>query len=118
VLDGLRDLQPPGEPDFVTELIDHFVGEVPGRLEQLARDLADADPKRVERLAHMLKSSSANLGARELSRHCAALEASANAGRLADAAESLAALRAEYARVVPALLAERRPDDGAGAAVA
>jgi CheY-like chemotaxis protein len=109
VIANLRMLQEPGEPDFVTELIDHLLRDMPGRLEALADSVRRADPRGVERIAHSLKSSCANLGAMVLSRLCAALELRAANGTVQGGEATLAELRAEFARVRPLLEAERGP---------
>jgi HPt (histidine-containing phosphotransfer) domain-containing protein len=56
-----------------------------------------------------VKGSGAQVGARELVRLCAELEALVRSGRLGGAAGSVERLEAEYARVRAALVAELRP---------
>ena len=113
VIANLRLLQEPGEPDFVTDLIDHLLGDTPPRLDALADCVNRGDARGVERLAHSLKSSCANLGAMVLSRLCAAMELRAANGSVHGGEDTLAELRAEFARVRPLFEAERRPDTDA-----
>jgi PAS domain S-box-containing protein len=108
----LRELQEPGEPDFVTELIDHLLEEMPERLERLGELVAAGDAHGAERLAHSMKGSCANLGAMATSRLCQAIELKARQGSLDGVAALLDELRREFARAVPVLSAERRPAGG------
>ncbi|MGH9873261.1 MAG: Hpt domain-containing protein [Pyrinomonadaceae bacterium] len=75
VLDGLSKLQQPGEPDFVTELIDLFLSEAALQFEFLRVAVANNDLPEVQRLAHLMKGSSANIGATRLTQLCKELEA-------------------------------------------
>jgi CheY-like chemotaxis protein/HPt (histidine-containing phosphotransfer) domain-containing protein/anti-sigma regulatory factor (Ser/Thr protein kinase) len=117
-LANLRLLQAPGEPDFVTELIDHFCADVAGRFADLDEAARAGDASAVDLLAHTLKSSAANLGLARLSRGFAALEQRAREGTLDGALEAIADLRREFDRVRPALLAQRQPGGATDAEVA
>jgi HPt (histidine-containing phosphotransfer) domain-containing protein len=108
----LRELQEPGEPDFVTELIDHLLDEMPERLDRLAELVSAGDARGAERLAHSMKGSCANLGVMATARACHAIELRASEGSLEGVAELLEGLRREFARAVPVLSAERRPAGG------
>jgi len=55
-----------GGPDIVQTVIRIFLEETPGLLDSLGRSLEARDYSGAARLAHKLKSSSANLGARRL----------------------------------------------------
>jgi HPt (histidine-containing phosphotransfer) domain-containing protein len=66
VLEALRKLQQPGEPDFVTELIDLFLHDTGSHLGALRAALSDNNVREVRRLAHLMKGSSANIGATRL----------------------------------------------------
>lgn len=63
VLESLRKLQQPGEPDFVEELIDLFLHETAANLRALRGALLRNNATEVRRLAHLMKGSSANIGA-------------------------------------------------------
>jgi len=67
------------------------------------RALERDDAPALRQAVHTLKSSSANLGAARLARHCAALESLARAGRVLAARQDWPAARDEYGRVVRAL---------------
>ena len=65
--------------------------------------LERADSTALRQAAHTLKSSSANLGATELARHCAEIEALARSDRLVEARADWLAVTNEYERVKQAL---------------
>ncbi|MCL4811959.1 MAG: response regulator, partial [Vicinamibacteraceae bacterium] len=81
-LANLRALQEDGEDDFVAELIDHFISDFPARVDEMRRALDHADARKVERVAHSLKSSCGNLGLVGLAGVCRVLEQRAAAGEL------------------------------------
>jgi CheY-like chemotaxis protein/HPt (histidine-containing phosphotransfer) domain-containing protein len=111
VLANLRELQEPGDEDFVTTLIDHLLADVPERISVMSEAVRRADAPALERAAHSLKSSAANLGLLELSRLAGALETSGATGDLAPAEATLIALRSEFHRASPLLLQHRRPSE-------
>jgi PAS domain S-box-containing protein len=117
VIANLRLLQEPGEPDFVADLIDHLVRDLPGRLDGLERAVAAGDASAVERLAHGLKSSCANLGVMQMSALAAWLERSGSEARLEGAPAVASALRQEFDRARP-LLERERHATGSESAVA
>jgi len=74
ILDDLRELGGADDPALITELIDIFLADAPLRLQEISRGLSRGDLVVVERAAHTLKSSSANIGAIGLSRICREME--------------------------------------------
>ena len=74
VIQGLRELGGEDEPNLVLELIDLYLLDAPQRIAEIRHALATGDWKLLERAAHTLKSSSANIGARGLSQLCTELE--------------------------------------------
>jgi len=107
VLANLRLLQDPGEPDFVGELIDHFLADMPPRLAALARAAEKGDARELERLAHSLKSSAANLGVMGVSALAGHLEERASGGSLDQAGHTVNRLREVFASVRPMLEAAK-----------
>ena len=83
-IDNLRALDPSGERNIVHRAITKFVDYSEGLVTQLAEGVGESDADEVSRLAHSLKSSSANLGATDLARQCAEIEKLAAVGRLPD----------------------------------
>ncbi|OAB59544.1 hypothetical protein AY600_16430 [Phormidium willei BDU 130791] len=65
-----------GEDDsqMFLEVIESYLEEVPQLLSECSEAIAQGDKVRVQRLAHTLKSTSATLGATELSQACSDLE--------------------------------------------
>jgi PAS domain S-box-containing protein len=108
IIANLRELQEPDEPDFVTELIDVLFGELPQKVLTMETALAARDAHGVNRLAHSMKSSAANLGAMPLSRIFHAIERKGAGGDLSGVDALVAAVKAEFDRVKVALSAERR----------
>ena len=63
MLAGLRELQEAGAPDLLEELIELFLADVPPQLVALRKAAEADDAQSVERIAHTLKGSCANMGA-------------------------------------------------------
>ncbi len=103
VLRSLRELQEPGEPDPVLELVDLFLSDAQPRLDQLQTALAASDWPRISGQAHSLKGSASNLGAKHLSALCAQLEKVVRAGETTGLAPQIEQIIAEFRRVKSAL---------------
>jgi PAS domain S-box-containing protein len=99
VLDGLRELREPDEPDPVAELIDLFLRDTPARVQSMEAAVRESHAAALKEAAHSLKGSSNNLGARRLSKLCADLEQSAKDGNLGDSARLFGHVAEEYQRV-------------------
>jgi HPt (histidine-containing phosphotransfer) domain-containing protein len=107
IIQGLRDLGGEDEPGLLAELIKIFLEDAPQRMKDISEGLASGDLGRVERGAHTLKSSSANIGALALSDLCRRIVEKARAKRpetlpelcdasvrsLAEATEALRSMR-------------------------
>jgi CheY-like chemotaxis protein/HPt (histidine-containing phosphotransfer) domain-containing protein len=102
-LAGLRELQQEGEPNFVEELVQLFLKDVPPQLAILREVVEGDDADSVERIAHTLKGSSGNMGAKRMAEICAQLQEAGASGDLARAPELLRRLEEEFGRVRPAL---------------
>jgi TMAO reductase system sensor TorS len=63
----LRQIRTPGKPDLLIRSITIFLESSPERLENLRRALGESDHETIWQTAHTLKTSSAILGARQLS---------------------------------------------------
>ena len=113
----LRELDPTGESHLLTRVFNAFETSLNRLLPQLiqARDANDASGVRL--VAHTLKSSSATVGALELSRLCVAVEGQAREMRLDEASEGIAQILLEVEAVRVSLgNLSRRSDTIAGAA--
>ena len=106
VLAGLRQFQGEGEPDIVQELAEAFQFETPPLLESMRQAVAQGQPEQLKWVAHNLKGSSDNLGARSMAALSAELETIGKNGTVEGAAELVARLEQEYHRVCQALAAE------------
>lgn len=109
VLDSLRALQEPGQPDVLTELIDLFLADAPPRITMVQGALAAGDGEALRRAAHALKGSAANVGAMGLAALCADLEQRGRHRAFDDADVVGHQLAQEYHRVETALRAARAP---------
>jgi signal transduction histidine kinase/CheY-like chemotaxis protein len=106
VIASLRQLSGDDEPDLFAELVQLFLEDTPARLEELNKALDAQDPESMERAAHALKSSAANLGAMGLSRLFREIE---SAGREQDIERATPLIKEsgqEYERVQSALESE------------
>jgi HPt (histidine-containing phosphotransfer) domain-containing protein len=108
VLQSIRQVQEHGEPDLLTELANLFLEDAPQQLEVLRKALDDGDASSVKRVAHTLKGSCGNMGAKRMAAVCAELQDIARSGDLARAPVLVEYLQAEFARVRQALEAEVR----------
>jgi HPt (histidine-containing phosphotransfer) domain-containing protein len=99
VIASLRELTPPGEPDVLTEVLQLFLADVPGRIGRLRQAWHASNAAEVQRAAHSLKGSAGNIGAGDLLAVCRTIDDAAKAGELAQMVELVARLDAEYARV-------------------
>jgi len=106
-LQSLRELQIPGEPDPVRELVDLFLEDAAPRLERLQNALDAMDRPTLTANAHSLKGSASNLGARILAGYCAEVERQSRAAQDADLAGLMARIKEEFARVKEVLVEER-----------
>jgi two-component system sensor histidine kinase/response regulator len=112
VISGLRGLQGEDETDIVAELAGMFLNDARPRISALEEAVLGDDAPAVERLAHTLKGSSANMGARGMSALCARLEDAGASGDLSRGFGLLAQLKEEFARVDRAFEAEIRGERG------
>jgi CheY-like chemotaxis protein len=95
-LDRIRALEAPGSNDLIKTVISHYCNETPKILESLKGALQGNDAPSVNKLAHSLKSSSANVGAIALSELCKEMELAGRANTLARCPELLFRIEREY----------------------
>jgi len=105
-LDSLRKLGELSGRPLVREIVESYLAETPRRLERLRDALLQADARDFILVAHSLKGSSAQLGARRVAEVSAELEEKGQNAELGDVAPLLAELEREIERVAP-LLEER-----------
>jgi HPt (histidine-containing phosphotransfer) domain-containing protein len=99
VIDTLRNLTPPGEPDVLKEILQMFLQEVPPRIERLRNAWSAGNIEEMRRAAHSLKGSAGNIGAQALHAVCTELDAKGRTGELADTGVLVDALGVEFGKV-------------------
>jgi HPt (histidine-containing phosphotransfer) domain-containing protein len=93
--------------EFVLELVDTFLQEAPGMLDELRGALAARDADKFRRAAHSLKSNSNTFGALTLGAMARELELGGVGKVVERGGQPLDALVEEYGRVAAALTALR-----------
>jgi HPt (histidine-containing phosphotransfer) domain-containing protein len=99
VIESLRQLTPPGEPDVLKEVLSIFLQEVPPRIDRLRTFWAAGNIKELQRAAHSLKGSAGNIGARDLHDISRQIDDQARTGDLSGLAPLVDALAAEFGKV-------------------
>jgi hypothetical protein len=113
-LNHLRELEDPTEHAVLDRLITLYLENCTAQLGDLRRAVAEHDTGEVERIAHTLKGSSANLGAVAVAEVCQQLELSGREGRFDEdggaelLSELLTRLITGLERATTALEGERR----------
>jgi HPt (histidine-containing phosphotransfer) domain-containing protein len=99
VIDSLRQLTPPGEPDVLAEVLRLFLAEVPPRLARLRNACTAGNIEEVHRAAHSLKGSAGNIGARRMFDVSRRLDDLSKSGAVADAPRLIDELEVEFGKV-------------------
>lgn len=102
----LREIESLGEPGFLAGLGRRFVADARRRVPRMAEAFGRRDARDIEREAHTLASSSATLGAIEMSELCARIERAAREGRVEEIGGAIDALAVKLAEVEGALARE------------
>lgn len=108
MLDSYAELQVKGEPDLVVELIDLYIEDALVKMRGMHEVLAGRDGAALKRLAHSLKGSSGNVGARSVAALCAELERIDCDDSFEKAGELLTRLRFECERAGAVFVTERQ----------
>ena len=99
VLNNLRQLTPPGEPDVLAQVLRLFLADAPARIKKLRQAWTSGDAKGVQQAAHSLKGSAGNVGALALLAVCRELDDKARSGDLGGTEPLTTALDREFSRV-------------------
>lgn len=103
MLNAIRALQQPGAPSMVRKIITMYLETSPALLQELIKGIESGEFERVRKVAHTLKSSSANVGATDLAALCKDLEQAAR-NAVPDVAQALSSkVVQEYLRVADEL---------------
>ena len=106
VLEQLGKVLTNGKPELLTRVINLYLVESPKLMHKLKQAAGASNAREIASSAHSLKSSSANVGAKALSRYCEDLEASARRADTEEARRILAKIEAEHHSVQTALSEE------------
>lgn len=107
VMETLRLLRIPGQPDPVPLLIGEFLETAQNRLEEIQGAIMNHDSRTIEYAAHSLRGGAAGIGALLLSELAAELEDGAKHGFMNRTAEMLSQLEDEFQSVRRSLEFER-----------
>jgi HPt (histidine-containing phosphotransfer) domain-containing protein len=102
-LQRLHELDPQGENRVVERVLRAFEASLTRLLPQSQAALQQGDQEALRHVVHTLKSSSASVGALQLSQHCGAIENRLRLQQADGLAQQLAELNAEGARVLVAV---------------
>ncbi|GFZ98793.1 response regulator [Okeania sp. KiyG1] len=95
-----------GESELLVEVIDCYLEDSPKLLDEMSQAIKQQQAKLLQRSAHSMKSSSASVGASNLSELCKKLEYIAREGTTEGADKILSQAQAEYRLVETALRSE------------
>ena len=97
MLDNMRNLQ--GGDAIVERVVDMFTTDTPGQLQKIHSAIVENECELLSQIAHKLKSGSANVGASQMAKICALLEAAGRSKDLSGADALLAKMEVEYREV-------------------
>ncbi len=92
-----------GDPAILVELVNTYLDDSPGLIQQMRTGLAAGDIEQVRRAAHSLKSTSATFGADGLAGIARDMEMLARNGTLDGGVPKLAEIESQYLRVAAKL---------------
>ena len=104
-IEQFRELDPNGSMALAARILGIYAGSSSGVFAEVEHAVAAGDGARLRHAAHSLKSSSANVGAMQLSALFREFEQLGKEDRVDDARTQLDALRAEYARALDGIRA-------------
>ena len=103
ILQRLRTLGRPGQPNLLVRMTQLFAEQTPKQLADLDLAIAAGDPTQVRAFAHAIASGSSNLGAKAFVQLARELEQQGRAGELVEAEARLARLQQSYEQTLQAL---------------
>ncbi|MCK6447697.1 MAG: Hpt domain-containing protein [Planctomycetes bacterium] len=111
VVQALRDLGGDDEPGLFDEVVELFLTDAQTNVSKLSAAFAASDAKELQRVAHSLKSSAANVGAMHLSKLSFEVEKLGRAGTCEGAGPWVEQIRTHFQDVSAALAAMRGGSD-------
>jgi HPt (histidine-containing phosphotransfer) domain-containing protein len=97
-VEGLREAVG-GDAQFLRDVIELFLSDVPGRIEKLKEAVAARDGQVIKQEAHSLKGASGSVRAGLLQEKFARLEKLGKEGQIESAGQELAEAEAEFTRI-------------------
>ena len=116
ILDGIRNLERAGAPGLLTEVLSLYLNEAAELASRLVTAVEMGDIDSLTRLAHSLKSASANVGAMKLATLCAEIEGLVRTKAMGSLVTTAAAIQLELDAVHGALSEIMATPDGTGPA--
>jgi HPt (histidine-containing phosphotransfer) domain-containing protein len=101
-VENLRELNP-DDPNFLRELVDLFLADIPARIAEIEKAIATQDASLLTRAAHTIKGSSGNFGALQLAKASLEIEQQGKTASFAAAAAALPGLKAAFDQVAEVL---------------
>ncbi len=89
--------------ELALEIVESFLDDVPGRLENLAKLISAREEQGVAREAHAVKGAAATVGGEALRKVAEEIERAAREGRLSETAAQVPRMEACFARLRDAL---------------
>ncbi len=108
-LENLKSLTTADGESLLDKAISLFLESAPNEIDELSKAVEENNPKKIASLAHNIKSSCANLGATNLARYAANLEAIGNQGHIDGARSEVETMLKELPSVIEALKKEILP---------
>ena len=103
VIESLRSLAMPGEPDILADVVQLFLADSPVMLASLSAAMEAGDGEAVSSIAHRLRGSALELGAIRMVPLCAEIELAAHSGSIAQCRALAESLERELAAACAAL---------------
>ena len=109
VISGLQALARPGRPSPLARALPRFLETAPNAVTAIREHCENGDAEALWRAAHGLKSSAGALGAKQLSRHCAEIEARAREAGVDAARPLIGSLANDLTAAINGLKAAAEP---------
>ncbi len=104
VVEDLLSLTGDGDPELLLDLINMFLEDTPGRLQDIQHSLEAGDLQAMAAAAHSLKGSSGNLGAWLLQEDCQRLQVAGQHNLQDEAQQALPAMEQHCREALAALV--------------
>jgi len=103
VLNELRETVGAGDEEMFNELLSIYLDDAPNLIAEMEKAYEMKDVEKLTRSSHTLKSSSATIGAMDLSTLCKQVEHASREGKIDNLDEKIEMIKQEYERVKEAL---------------